>query len=92
MADDGPVYELLHICCEVGLKKRDHYFKLAHKSHVFSTAMVMDPRLKKVCMVRAEVDHAFQTRQNTACQNGCPYPLETGEGSIAEIWTEVGDC
>jgi hypothetical protein len=46
MADDGPICDWLHICCEVGLKKLDHYFKLAHKSPVYSTAMVMDPRLK----------------------------------------------
>jgi hypothetical protein len=46
MADEGPVYEWLHICCEVALKKLDHYFKLAHKSPLYYTAMVMDPCLK----------------------------------------------
>src|SRR5467141_2877876 len=41
-ADEGPVYEWLHICCEKALSKLDRYFKLAHKSPVYYTAMVMD--------------------------------------------------
>jgi len=45
-ADEGPVYEWLHICCEKALSKLDRYFKLAHKSPVYYTAMVMDPSLK----------------------------------------------
>jgi len=46
MADEGPVYEWLHICCEKALSKLDQYFKIAHKSPVYYTAMVMDPCLK----------------------------------------------
>jgi hypothetical protein len=45
-ADEGPVCEWLHICCEKALSKLDRYFKLAHKSPVYYTAMVMDPSLK----------------------------------------------
>jgi hypothetical protein len=46
MANDGAVYEWLHICCEKAWDKLNEYYKLADKSPAYYTAMVMDPSLK----------------------------------------------
>jgi len=46
MADESPVYEWLHICCEKAWEKLNNYYQLADKSPAYYTAMVMDPSLK----------------------------------------------
>jgi len=46
MADESPIYEWLHICCEKGWEKLNKYYQLADESPVYYTAMVMDASLK----------------------------------------------
>jgi hypothetical protein len=46
MADEGPTYEWLHICCEKAWEKLNDYYQLINESPVYYTAMVMDPSLK----------------------------------------------
>jgi hypothetical protein len=46
MADEGPTYEWLHICCEKAWEKLNDYYQLVDESPVYYTAMVMDPSLK----------------------------------------------
>jgi hAT family protein len=46
MADEGPIYEWLHICCEKAWEKLNDYYQLADQSPVYYTAMVMDASLK----------------------------------------------
>ena len=45
-ANESPIYEWLHICCEKAWEKLNEYYQLADKSPVYYTAMVMDPSLK----------------------------------------------